>query len=173
MVDADIGVLYLASMYWAFQTLTTVGYGDISICTDIEKFVAIMWMCFGVAFYSFTIGNFTNLVNQIDTREKALRQKIFYIDSFAADAALPREMRQRLRKVLKYNNSQIRFNSVQYQSEIFEELPLKLRCEVAMAMHHGALKTITFFQNKDPTFIVDIIPLLKPLQALNDEKLFE
>ena len=82
-------------------------------------------------------------------------------------------MRQRLRKVLEYNNSQIRFSSVQYRSEIFEELPLKLRCEVAMAMHHGALKTITFFQNKDPTFIVAIVPLLKPLQALTDEILFK
>ena len=80
MSDADSGVLYLASVYWAFQTLTTVGYGDISVYTDIEKVVAILWMCFGVAFYSFTIGNLTSLVSQIDTREKALRQKIFYID---------------------------------------------------------------------------------------------
>ena len=50
-----------------------------------------------------------------------------------------------MRKVLEYNNSKISFQTVDYQSEIFEELPLKLRCEVAMAMHDGALKTITFF----------------------------
>ena len=153
--------------------MTTVGYGDINAYTDIERVVAIVWMCFGVAFYSFTIGNLTSLVSQIDTREKALAHKIYYIDSFAAEAHLPREMRQRLRKVLEYNNSKISFKTVEYQSEIFEELPLKLRCEVAMAMHHGALKTITFFQNKDPTFIVAIVPLLKPLEARANEKLFE
>ena len=61
------------------------------------------------------------------------------------EAHLPRKMRQRLRKELEYNNSKISFQSVEYKIEIFEELPLKLRCEVAMAMHHGALKTITFF----------------------------
>ena len=98
---------------------------------------------------------------------------MYYIDSFAAEAHLPREMRQRLRKVLEYNNSKISFKTVEYQSEIFEELPLKLRCEVAMAMHHGALKIITFFHNKDPTFIVAIVPLLKPLQARVNEILYE
>ena len=134
--------------------------------------MAIVWMCFGVAFYSFTIGNLTSLVSQIDTREKALEQKIFYINSFSAEAHLPREMRLRIRKVLEYNNSKISFNSVEYQTEIFEELPLKLRCEVAMAMHHGALKSIIFFQNKDPTFIVSIVPLLKPLQSSCDEAIF-
>ena len=41
-----------------------------------------------------------------------------------------------------------------------------------MAMHHGALKAITFFQNKDPTFIVSIVPLLKPLQSKYDEVIF-
>ena len=42
-----------------------------------------------------------------------------------------------------------------------------------MAMHFGALKTITFFQNKDPTFIVSIVPLLKPLKAQAGEIIFE
>ena len=63
MVDAGNSVLYLASIYWAFTTLTTVGYGDINSYTVTEQIVAIIWMCFGVAFYSFTIGNLTSLVS--------------------------------------------------------------------------------------------------------------
>ena len=93
MVDAENSALYLAASYWAFSTLTTVGYGDISAYTDSERVVAIIWMCFGVAFYSFTIGNLTSLVSQIDTREKALTHKLNFIDSFAAEAHLPQQMR--------------------------------------------------------------------------------
>ena len=40
-------------------------------------------------------------------------------------------------------------------------------------MHHGALKTQSFFQNKDPTFIVSIVPLLKPLKIQENEIIFE
>ena len=74
-----------------------------------------------------------------------MAQKIQYINSFSVEAQLPKEMRQKLRKVLEYNNTKISFESVAHKKEIFEELPLKIRCEVAMAMHHGALKTIRFF----------------------------
>ena len=114
MLDEGYATLYLASIYWAFSTLTTVGYGDINAQTDTERIVAIVWMCFGVAFYSFTIGNLTSLVNQIDNRDKALAQKLSYIDSFAAEARLPRKMRQKLRKALEYNNSKISFQSIEY-----------------------------------------------------------
>ena len=31
LVDSSIGYKYLNSFYWAFQTVTTVGYGDFTI----------------------------------------------------------------------------------------------------------------------------------------------
>ena len=114
MNDMDSAAIYLAAIYWAFSSLTTVGYGDIASQTDLERIVAIIWMCFGVAFYSFTIGNLTSLVSQIDTKEKALAQRIQYINSFAQETHLPREMRQRLRKVFEYNNTKISFESVSH-----------------------------------------------------------
>jgi len=56
-LDYDPSQQYLASIYWALQTLTTVGFGDIYAKTIPEKVIAILWMIFGVGFYSFTIGN--------------------------------------------------------------------------------------------------------------------
>jgi voltage-gated potassium channel Kch len=48
---------YLAAIYWALQTLTTVGFGDIVAVSTTEKIITIFWMIFGIGFYSFTIGN--------------------------------------------------------------------------------------------------------------------
>jgi hypothetical protein len=39
-----------------------VGFGDISAKTVSERIFAIAWMIFGIGFYSFTIGNMTNLI---------------------------------------------------------------------------------------------------------------
>ena len=65
-------MLYITSIYWAFTTLTTVGYGDIGVETILEKNFSMVWMIFGVGFYSFNIGSLVCLLSRINTKEKAL-----------------------------------------------------------------------------------------------------
>ena len=40
--DTSRGVRYLTALYWAFQTMTTVGYGDIPANTFYEKWAAVV-----------------------------------------------------------------------------------------------------------------------------------
>ena len=70
VIDEEPGTQYLAAMYWAFQTLTTVGFGDISATTNTERTISLIWMIFGVGFYSFTIGNLSYIIANYD--EKAI-----------------------------------------------------------------------------------------------------
>lgn len=51
--------LYIVSYYWALQTLTTVGFGDIGQHDAIEHVFASIWMISGVGFYSYIIGTMT------------------------------------------------------------------------------------------------------------------
>ena len=53
-------------LWWAFVTLTTVGYGDIVPRTDAGRIVAVMLMVFGVAVYSLMIANLTHFLETID-----------------------------------------------------------------------------------------------------------
>ena len=56
LLYADTFHKYGTAMYWAFQTLTTVGYGDVRAVRNDERIVAILWMVFGVGFYAYIIG---------------------------------------------------------------------------------------------------------------------
>lgn len=71
--DASPVRQYIAGYYWALQTLTTVGYGDIHPYTSLERIIAIAWMLSGVGFYSFTIGNLSNILSNIDKRALILK----------------------------------------------------------------------------------------------------
>jgi voltage-gated potassium channel len=49
-------------LWWAFVTLTTVGYGDIVPVTSGGRMVAVITMVFGIAVYSLSIANLTAFI---------------------------------------------------------------------------------------------------------------
>jgi len=53
-----------------------VGYGDIHATTMDEKLFAIFWMIGGFGFYSYTIGNFQSILNEIDVKAYMLQIKL-------------------------------------------------------------------------------------------------
>ena len=76
MFNKESFTLYAFSFYWALQTLTTVGFGDMTIASVNERLFAITWMIIGVAFYSYAIGNMTNLIQSLDAQREALNNKL-------------------------------------------------------------------------------------------------
>ena len=160
--DQDMGSLYLISIYWAFTTLCTVGYGDIYAFTNLEKIICISWMICGLYFFSFTIGSLSSMMSSIDTKENVLLGKLAVIDEFSVEANLNKELRNKLKHALRYSAEKRGFSWLDKLS-IFNELPKPLRYEVAINMHHGAAKEITFFKDKDQTIIAAIVPLLQPM----------
>jgi hypothetical protein len=124
----------MAALYWTYTTMSTVGYGDISARTNLEKILSIFLMIFGVCFFSFTIGSLASIFNRIDSKEATLNNKMAAIDEFARDAKLDRELVVRLRYALQYSTEKAGF-SWDDKRELFDELPRDLRYEVACAMH--------------------------------------
>lgn len=51
-------------LWWAFVTLTTVGYGDIYPMTTSGRIVAVFTMIFGIALYSLLVANLTFFVEE-------------------------------------------------------------------------------------------------------------
>ena len=51
------------------------------------------------------------------------------------------------------------------KKELFDELPAKLRSDIAKSMYNGIVKKIKFFEDKDSNFIGAVVPLLTPLRV--------
>ncbi len=62
-------------LWWAFVTLTTVGYGDVYPQTAAGRIVAVFTMIFGIALYSLVVANLTFFVEQQGRKREQEEQK--------------------------------------------------------------------------------------------------
>jgi potassium voltage-gated channel Eag-related subfamily H protein 8 len=54
----------IACMYFAFTSLSTVGFGDFNPRGDIERILCAFILLFGVAIFSYIMGNFIDILDQ-------------------------------------------------------------------------------------------------------------
>ena len=67
---------YLTSIYFTVTTITTVGYGDVSITTPIEKIFCIVTMLTGVIAFSFASGSLASLLQSYDIQNAKYKEQL-------------------------------------------------------------------------------------------------
>lgn len=73
-------------LWWAFVTLTSVGYGDVYPITGIGRIIAVITMLFGMMVYSLVIANLTRILIAEDT-QKNIEEKTVHIEKDDEKAA--------------------------------------------------------------------------------------
>ena len=59
-------------LYFALTTLSTVGYGDYHPISNIEMIITCIIMMGGVAFFSYIMGNFVDIVSNYSSKMGSL-----------------------------------------------------------------------------------------------------
>ena len=96
--DAGHIDLYLTSVYFTITTVTTVGYGDMSASTMLEKSICIIIMCVGVIGFAMASGALTNYISQQDKRSAAYETKMGVLDRLFKAHLFPQELYSQIKK---------------------------------------------------------------------------
>ena len=75
-------------MYWAFQTLTTVGYGDFGASNFVEFCINIFWMVAGVVFYSILVASVTSGIEGEASAKDKLTSTLKALEDFSKESGL-------------------------------------------------------------------------------------
>ena len=129
---ADRRTSYITSLYWAFTTLTTVGFGDIVPSTNIERLFAMFVMLMGSVIYATIFGNVSLLVQNFDKQHARLRRALNQMSSLADFYNLSEPIRAKLRSyAMKYTYQVCGVDA----RRVLVELPQNFRDEILHEMH--------------------------------------
>ena len=157
--DMEDFELFINSVYFTVTTIVTVGYGDIGPVNVGEKIMCILLMIIGVISFSLGTGALSSIISSYDSTLAKLQEKMASLHNIRVEYNLEPELIKKLTKTVRFNHSKKSRDFYLFM----EELPYKLKVELAMEIHKKIYKTVIFFQDKDKNFIAWLSTMLKPI----------
>jgi hypothetical protein len=130
-------------VYFAFTTLSTIGFGDYHAITKEEALVCSFILLFGVGVFSFIMGNFIEMlmsfkhVTAENEESENLTKWLGLLARFNKGRPLPKELTKKLENYFDYYWASDRNYAVKSEADrrFLQELPKKIRIEVCPLPH--------------------------------------
>ena len=114
--------------------------------TTTEYFLALVWMIFGVNFYSFTIGNVSSIIASLDSKAAIINAKLSTLSEYSLKYNLPSTTQHKIKTF--FENQAKTLGADGDWDSLFSELPPSLRNDVVQSTHGQIIKGIRFFKDK-------------------------
>lgn len=168
--NADDETRYVNSLYWSVQTLTTVGYGDVSPVNNLQRIYTMLVMVFGVGIYGYLIGNVVSIFAKSNPAREYYFRNLDRLQTFVRYRKLPPGMQKKIKDYYSY----IWQKRWGLDEEAFiESLPPGLKEEVSLFLRREAVDKIPLFQGSGEDFLREIAMQLKPIVLAKNDFLFK
>lgn len=146
---------YITSLYWALTTMSTVGYGDITPFTVLEKIYAMLTMIMASGVFAYTIGSIGSLVSKANAVENEYREQVVAANRYMKRKNLPNSLQFRVRRYLDYIWEVKKQNKMDEKS-ILVLLSEPLRDEIYSHIHGVVIKFCKIFEKFESNFIAQL-----------------
>jgi uncharacterized membrane protein YgcG len=133
--EQGLDLRYIASLYWAFTTMTTIGYGDITPNPKAthELVVTILAEVIGTTVFAYVVGALVGIIVNLDPGAKMRRQNLQYLNQYLNEAQNTFGFRRCLRLHLLFRQ---KVQSVFSEQALFAQMHPELR-GLVMGVVHG------------------------------------
>lgn len=155
---------YFLSLYWAFTTMCTVGYGDITPQNNIEMGFCCLVMMIGTFGLGYCVNTVGVLLNRMEERSKEYCENMKIVDSYMRRKNINITLKIKVKKYLEFF-WKAQNKTLKKEEEIIEKLPLSLRNEILLESHMKFLKEFPILTTSFSVELIEYLALnIKPLQ---------
>eukprot|EP00929_Paragymnodinium_shiwhaense_P086995 TRINITY_DN47335_c0_g3_i1.p1 TRINITY_DN47335_c0_g3~~TRINITY_DN47335_c0_g3_i1.p1 ORF type:complete len:832 (+),score=139.13 TRINITY_DN47335_c0_g3_i1:91-2586(+) len=168
-VSQSTSSTYLAALYWAIMTMTTVGYGDIPILSDGERAFAIFAMCSGCLYYAYVVGRVTSVVQSCDLNGRTYYERLELVQAWLDHhREIPMVLRRRIRRHFKNFLNQ---RAALDDASIMNDLTPELRHDAAYFLVNDEVRCNPLFCNLPNGALEQLCSVLKLITMQKDERI--
>lgn len=168
-LNPDPVLTYVKAIYWAFTTLTTVGYGDIVAQTIPQMLYCCFTQVIGVGVFGFILSNVASLISRSDAAREHHMDNLDKIETFMKNNKIPGELKSKTRAYYHY----LWMTKQGYQNNsLIEDLPHKLQSELFLFINRSIVEKVPFLKGADPDMIEDLMDQLESRIFVPGERIF-
>ncbi|POM66334.1 Potassium/sodium hyperpolarization-activated cyclic nucleotide-gated channel [Phytophthora palmivora] len=150
---------YIASIYWAITTMTTVGFGDIYPVNDIEKGFCILVLISGTTLFAYVVGTVIEVASNSKSLMNREHEMVQRVNAYIKERGVSSEFIVACQEHLRFVDAEKTFF---VENSLFDALSYSLRSEVILLLNGGVVSKIRFFDKKPKWFLTLVLPRLVP-----------
>mmetsp|Transcript_9126 Transcript_9126/g.13739 ORF Transcript_9126/g.13739 Transcript_9126/m.13739 type:complete len:972 (+) Transcript_9126:335-3250(+) len=145
--DSPISTKYLASLYWALATMTTIGYGDVSARCSSTRTFSLIVMLVASAVYAYGLSYVMDVIRKNRKHKSEFRELMDMANKYMDFRQIPGDLREEMRKFFNFmSESEARRNELLTERVILNELSPELRFAVLRHVNSGLLDKVPIFR---------------------------
>jgi CRP-like cAMP-binding protein len=132
---------YLESFYWAITVLSTVGFGDITPASKVEKMFSILAELIGCVCFAMLMGSLANLFSQnaLDSKVSAQVDELL---QYCTRKQIPKQLVRKMVTIMEESYRQEAFSA----DDMMKRLPYAVRKDVETYSYRNLLTRVPLFR---------------------------
>jgi CRP-like cAMP-binding protein len=150
---------YLTSIYWAFTTMTTVGYGDITPKNRDEYLFASFMMVIGATVFGYVVGNVSRMMGSLNVGKKRKKDSLRNVKNYLRERKVAKPLQ---RRVMQFFENILEERTAFDEMQILSDLPEHIRTDVLLHVHKSTIPLVCIFKDQSKSFIGTMLTILRP-----------
>ena len=140
----DSGTMYIASVYWAVATLSTLGYGDVIPETNAERLYAVACTFAGGAVYAYLLGSVCSIITNLDEGSNTFFRQMDELNRFMMEKGISTDLRVKLRDFFRFRRKS---RAMVEWSGVMHLMSDSLRLDVAEEVFGGWVRAMPILKD--------------------------